>query len=287
MLPLILKALITQKHPGRMDQYLYPLYENDISTGRITRQEAAELFACLWVKFNEMECVRGEFIQKYSQSSQNQHLTIAGVDEDGRDATNELSVMILEVARQMKLPQSAIYIRVHKTINQDFMVKAAEANRDHGAGIPAFLNDEGSINKFLSLGIPLKDARNWIAIGCVGPVLSHSTGSPYSGCLLSNKNKMFELALNNGIDPRTGKQVGIKTGDPRKFKTYQECYDAFINQYKFFMDKSNKFMQLVGSALKTFVSFPYCSMLTDDCIKRGRGILPGWTQVPGRYKHPR
>ena len=261
--------------PGRMDQYLYPLYENDISTGRITRQEAAELLACLWVKFNEMECVRGEFIQKYSQSSQNQHLTIAGVDEDGRDATNELSVMILEVARQMKLPQSAIYIRVHKTINQDFLVKAAEANRDHGAGIPAFLNDEGSINKFLSQGIPLKDARNWIAIGCVGPVLSHSTGSPYSGCLLFNKNKMFELALNNGVDPRTGKQVGIKTGDPRQFKSYQECYDAFINQYKFFMEKSNKFMRLVSSALKTFVSFPYCSMLTDDCIKRGKGIYQG------------
>jgi pyruvate formate-lyase/glycerol dehydratase family glycyl radical enzyme len=261
--------------PGRMDQYLYPTYEKDICSGKLTRQEAAELLGCLWVKLNEMECVRGEFIQQYSQSSQNQHLTIAGVDEDGRDATNELSVMILEVARQMKLPQSAIYIRWHKELSEEFLVKAAETNRDHGAGIPAFLNDNGSINKFLSLGIPLKDARNWIAIGCVGPVLSHCTGSPYSGTLLFNKNKMFELALNNGVDPRTGKLVGIKTGDTRNFNSYQELYDAFINQYKFFIEKSNRFMRAVGSALKTFVSFPYCSMLTDDCIKRGRGIYQG------------
>jgi pyruvate formate-lyase/glycerol dehydratase family glycyl radical enzyme len=261
--------------PGRMDQYLYPTYENDISTGRMTQQEAAELLGCLWMKFNEMECVRGEFIQKYSQSSQNQHLTIAGVDEEGRDATNELSVMILEAARQMKLPQSAIYIRVHKTISHEFLEKAAEANRDHGAGIPAFLNDDGAINKFLSMGVSLKDARNWIAIGCVGPTLSNNTGSPYSGCLLFNKIKMFELALNDGVDPRTGKLGGVRTGDPRNFKSYQELYDAFINQYKFFMEKSNRFMRAIGSALKTFVSFPYCSMLTDDCIKRGRGIYQG------------
>jgi pyruvate formate-lyase/glycerol dehydratase family glycyl radical enzyme len=261
--------------PGRMDQYLYPLYESDISTGNLTRQEAAELLGCLWVKFNEMECVRGEFIQKYSQSSQNQHITIGGVDEDGGDATNELSAIILEVARQMKLPQSAIYIKWHKGLNEEFLVKAAETNRDHGAGIPAFLNDDLSINKYLSLGVPLKDARNWIAIGCVGPVLSHCTGSPYSGTLLFNKSKMFELALNNGVDPRTGKMVGIETGDPRNFKSYQECYDAFINQFKFFMEKANKFMRVVGSGLKTFVSFPYCSMLTDDCIKHGRGIYQG------------
>jgi pyruvate formate-lyase/glycerol dehydratase family glycyl radical enzyme len=261
--------------PGRMDQYLYPSYEKDISTGRLTRQEAAELLGCLWIKFNEMECVRAEFIQRYSQSSQNQHLTIAGVDEDGRDATNELSVMILEVARQLKLPQSAIYIRWHKGLSEEFLIKAAEANRDHGAGIPAFLNDNGSINKFLSQGIPLKDARNWIAIGCVGPVLSHCTGSPYSGTLLFNKTKIFELALNNGIDPRTGKLVGIKTGDPRYFKSYQGLYDAFISQYKFFMEKAHRFMLAVGSGIKTFASFPYCSMLTDDCIKRGKGIYQG------------
>jgi pyruvate formate-lyase/glycerol dehydratase family glycyl radical enzyme len=266
--------------PGRMDQYLYPLYLKDISAGRMTRQEAAELLGCLWVKFNEMECVRGEFIQRFSQSSQNQHLTIAGVDEDGRDATNELSVMILEIARQLKLPQSAIYIRWHQALNEEFLVKAAETNRDHGAGIPAFLNDNGSINKFLSQGIPLKDARNWIAIGCVGPVLSHSTGSPYSGTLLFSKTKMFELALNNGIDPRTGKLVGIQTGDPRNFKSYQELYDAFINQYKFFMEKANRFMRAVGSGIKTFTSFPYCSMLTDDCIKNGRGIYQGGPKFP-------
>jgi pyruvate formate-lyase/glycerol dehydratase family glycyl radical enzyme len=261
--------------PGRMDQYLYPTYEKDVVSGDMTRQDAAELLACLWVKLNEMECVRGEFMQKFSQSSQNQHLTIGGVDENGRDATNELSVMILEVARQMKLPQSAIYIRVHKNTNQEFLVKAAESNRDHGAGIPAYLNDEATINKFMSMGIPLKDARNWVAIGCVAPVLGYCTGSPYSGTLLFNKTKMFELALNNGVDPRTGKLASIKTGDPRKFKSYQECYDAFINQYKFFMEKSNTFMKAVESSIKTFVSFPYCSMLTDDCIKNGKGIYQG------------
>jgi pyruvate formate-lyase/glycerol dehydratase family glycyl radical enzyme len=261
--------------PGRLDQYLYPYYEKDIEEGRITCQDAAELMGCMWVKLNEMECVRGEFIQKYSQSSQNQHITISGVNEDGLDATNELSFIILEVARKLRLPQSSIYIRWHKDISEEFMVKAAETNRDHGAGIPAFLNDNGSIFKFLNQGIPLKEARNWCAIGCVAPILSHCTGSPYSGTILFNKSKIFELTLNNGFDPRTKKQVGPKTGDPRDFKSYEELYSAFLEQYKYFTEKAIRFMRAIGSSIKTFSSFPYCSMLTDDCIKRGKGIYQG------------
>jgi pyruvate formate-lyase/glycerol dehydratase family glycyl radical enzyme len=260
---------------GRLDQYLYPFYEKDIREGRLTRQEAAELLGCLWVKLNEMTCVRSLFWQKLVMSSQNQHITICGVDADGRDATNELSVLLLEVARQMRMPQSAIYIRWHKGISEEVLIKAGETNRDHGAGIPAYLNDQVTILKMMSHGIPLNEARDWCALGCVGPVSTH-TSALFLGCALPfNKPKYFELALNDGVDPVTGKRLGPATGDARQFKSYEEVYDAVMKQVEYGLEKVAAFGRVLSQVYVQEAAFPFMSILKDDCIEKGRGFFQG------------
>jgi formate C-acetyltransferase len=274
-LALNLEAAEYGETPGRIDQWLYPFYKKDIREGRITTHEAAELLGCFWVKLNEMTMVKSLLWQKLVMSTMNQHFTICGVDKDGLDATNELSVLILEVARQMKMPQPAVYIRWHRDINEEVLIKAAETNRDHGGGVPAYLNDPVTIPKFLEKGISLVHARDWCANGCVGPGLSHVAGMSFGASVVFAKPKMFELSLHNGLDPRTGKQVGPKTGDPRNFKSFEELYNAFIGQVEPPAKIAVKFAQIASLVLPKYVHFPFCSVLMDYCIKKGKAFYQG------------
>ncbi|MFC1928778.1 glycyl radical protein [Chloroflexota bacterium] len=263
---------------GRMDQYLYPFYEKDISEGRITRQEAAELLGCLWVKCNDLMVVKAEKVQQFNQGSMFQDVTICGVTEDGKDATNELSFLILEVTHQMKMPQPAVYIRYHNFISDDLMVKAIETNRDHGAGIPCFINDAPMLLKLTDRGVPLKDARNWIAQGCIDMYIAGASAA--GKAVMYNPAKVFELALNDGIDPRTGKQLGLKTGDPRKFKTYEELYDAFIKQFEYTVKLAAKVARVAIQARGELFMQPFVSILMSGCIESGKDFDQGGFHYP-------
>jgi formate C-acetyltransferase len=122
---------------GRLDQYTFPLYEADIREGRITRQDAAELLGCLWVKLSETENVLSVHDKQIGSASNLQDDTNGGVTKDGRDATNDLTFLILEVSRQLKLTQPPVYFRYHPGMSEEILLKAIETNRDHGGGIPA------------------------------------------------------------------------------------------------------------------------------------------------------
>jgi pyruvate formate-lyase/glycerol dehydratase family glycyl radical enzyme len=263
---------------GRMDQYLNTFYEKDISEGRITRQEAAELMGCLWVKFNEMETIKGMSVKQLSQGSQFQDVTMCGVTQDGKDATNELSFLMLEVAGQLKMPQPPLYLRYHRGISEDIMIKALETNREHGAGIPCFINDEPSLLKLTSRGIPLTDARDYITGGCVGMQLP--TGPNLDGIFQFNPAKVFELTLNNGIDPGTGKKLGPETGDPKDFKSYEELYDAWMKQLEYHLDLAHALYHVRVQARGEYTSYPFNSIMLDDCIKKGKGYQHGGTRYP-------
>ncbi|MFC1986618.1 glycyl radical protein [Chloroflexota bacterium] len=273
--------------PGRMDQYLYPLYEKDIREGRITRQEAAEMLGCLWVKFNETEAVKSLQVQESNMSSGFQDVTICGVTRDGKDATNELSFLLLEVTRQMNLTQPPLYIRCHNLISNELLVKAVETNRDNGSGNPAFINDAATLIKLTDRGMPLTDARDWIAHGCIN--VYPGGGASGGGAVQFNPAKVFELALNDGIDPRTGKRLGPATGDPRNFKSYDELYDAFIKQFEHAVKLAARIYRVGHQARAELFRQPFTSILMNDCIKKGKDfnegglrypqIWPGWTYV--------
>jgi pyruvate formate-lyase/glycerol dehydratase family glycyl radical enzyme len=263
---------------GRMDQCFFPSYEKDILEGRITRQEAAELLGCLWVKLIEMQMIAGMQGKQMSQSSQSQDITIGGVTKEGKDATNDLTFLLLEVTRQMKLPQPPLYLRCHQGTPEELWLKAIETNRDV-AGMPAFMNDAVVLLKMVDSGVPLTEARNYVTGGCIAYHVPGGSVSSPGGFF--NKAKIFELTLNDGIDPMSGKQLGLKTGDPRNFKSYEELYNAFLKQVEYMVEIFVKRVKMMKQISPEFFANPLLSILQDDCIEKGKDLLqPGVLRYP-------
>ncbi|MBI2846837.1 MAG: hypothetical protein HYX82_03050 [Chloroflexi bacterium] len=264
--------------PGRFDQYMYPFYEKDVQEGRMTRQEAGELLGCLWVKFVEMDSLKEDTFKERTQGSQFMNLTIGGINKNGEDATNELSYLLLDVIRQVKVNSPHVTLRYHDGLSEAFLLKAIETNRDIGAGIPQFINDKVTILNLVEEGIPLWDARNWAGVGCAHPFIPDASGSYGKSSL--NGAKIFELTLYNGVDTRTGKQLGLRTGDPRSFTSFEELYDAFKKQFSYLVDLAARLMRLHAAVRMARTALPYNSALMNDCMKKGLDVLEGGTRYP-------
>jgi trans-4-hydroxy-L-proline dehydratase len=257
---------------------LYPYYEKDLREGNLSHQDMAEMLGCLWIKFNELQSFHGLMFSKEAAGSLLQQITIGGTDKDSRDATNALSYFILEISRQMKVPQSGIYVRWHPQIDHNFMLKAVETNRDTGAGIPAFLNDQAAIRNFLGWGIEYEDAIEWSAAGC----LSYGLGNVNTVArmpLYFNVPKILEITLNNGIDPRTGIKAGKETGDATKFNSLAELEKAFYDQYDYFINKGLHDYYIGFLAKGERLCAPWSTALLEDSIKKGKDS----TEEGGRY----
>ncbi len=265
--------------PGRMDQYMFPYYEQDLAGGRLRRDEAGELLGCLWVKFVELDRFRSASYTQLSQSMF-QNITVGGETADGRDATNDLSYLILEVTEQMRLPQPTISLRYFDGLSEKFLLRALEVVRDWGAGMPAWFNDKAALSILPHYGVPLREARNFVAVGCVE--MGVPGGSPLllgSGFL--SLAKVLEIAMNNGVDPRTGKQVGPATGDPRSFKTYDDLYEAFKKQLVYTLDLMNDSFNMAYALHPDSVPVPFLSAFMDDCIEKGKDITQGGCRYNG------
>lgn len=273
-----MEVCYTSDVPGRMDQFLYPFYKRDLAEGRLSRQEAAELLGCLWVKFAELDVVRKGAWKSANQANQVQLVTIGGVDKDGRDVTNELTYIILEVVRQLKTRQPALYLRCHQSTPEELWMKACEVARDRGDGMPSFLSDRAALLLFAGLGVPIHAARDYVAIGCIEASLAHVSASD-KGLILSHA-KIFELTLNNGVDPRTGRQLGLATGDPRDFSSFDQLYDAYKRQFDHFVVLGAKAHRLMWQVREGRYALPFNSALLDDCISKGLDFNRGGVRYP-------
>jgi pyruvate formate-lyase/glycerol dehydratase family glycyl radical enzyme len=258
---------------GRLDQYLYPWYEKDvINEGKLSRQEAAELLGCFWMKRRECDPSTNLGWEDHpSLGALLAQVTLCGRDAKGRDETNELSWLILEVMRQMKLSEPSVYVRYHEGMSREFLRHAVECNRDFGGGNPAFFNDELGTARLLARGAVLEDAVNWNATGCVAYNMT-ATDMHGGGDLHINGAKVFELALHNGFDQRTGKQIGLKTGDVTKFTSIEEFIQALEKQYAYFADLMRKDYFVRKSVRNTLIpnSGIACAVI-EDCIEKGLG----------------
>jgi len=266
---------------GRIDQILYPYYKKDIEEGRLTRQEAAELLGAFWLKTRETEnLVTIKREHRAAPGTLLPNVTLCGMDEKGRDLTNEVSWLVLEVMSQMKLSEPAVYVRYHKNMDEDFILHALECNKEFGGGNPAFLNDQLGTQRYVERGVKLEDAVNWNASGCLGYHLdcAEHMGGGYN----LNQAKIFELTLFNGFDHRTGKQLGLKTGDVTTFSSIEEIMEAYFKQVDYFADIMRKyyFISWGIEIMNSPMSGLRCAMLYEDCIPAGMTSREGGARYP-------
>ncbi len=266
---------------GRLDQILYPYYERDKAAGLITAQDAAEMLGALWLKIRECEnLVTIPRDQRAAPGSLLPNITICGKNEDGVELTNEISWLILEAMAQIKLSEPAIYIRYSPDMDPDFVIHALECNVEFGGGNPAFLNDELGTRRYTDRGVPLKDACDWNASGCLGyhlGSLEHMGGGSNISQL-----KVLELALHDGFDRRTGKQLGPHTGDPRTFTSIDQVLEAYYKQLEYFVPLLMRFKTLSWGT--EIVDGPMSglrfAMQYEDCIPSGLCSREGGARYP-------
>jgi formate C-acetyltransferase len=258
---------------GRFDQFMFPYYAQSIKAGEITKEEGQELLECLWIKFTEvMRAYDFECAKYYAGFSISENLVLGGVTPEGKDATNELSFMCLEAESHTSLSQPNLSVRVHNNMPEDFFRKAVQLSST-GRTKPQFFNDTVALQSLLSLGVPLKDARDYSISGCVEAVPPHTNGM--TNASMSNIAKALELALNDGVCRLSGKQIGPKTGDPREFKNLDDILSAFKTQVAAYVREMVTALQFIEKTHAQHYPLPYFSLIVDDCLAEGMDITEG------------
>jgi pyruvate formate-lyase/glycerol dehydratase family glycyl radical enzyme len=258
--------------PGRFDQYMYPYFKADLDAGKITREYAQELMDCIWVKLNDLNKARdAASAEGFAGYSLFQNLIAGGQDENGMDATNDLSFMCIEASMHVGLPQPSLSVRVWNGTPHEFMIKAAELTRT-GIGLPAYYNDEVIIPSLLSRGLTLQDARDYNIIGCVEPQKSGKTEGWHDAAFF-NMCRPLELVFSNGMDE--GKQISIRTGEVEDMKTFEEFYDAYKAQMNYMLSLLVNADNAIDQAHADRCPLPFLSGMIEDCIGRGKSVQEG------------
>jgi len=260
---------------GRFDQYLYPYYKNDLDKGVITKEEALELLANLWIKTQTINKVRS---QSHTASSAGsplyQNVTIGGQTPEKKDAVNELSFLVLQSVAQTRLPQPNLTVRYHKNLNSDFMNECIEVMK-LGFGMPAFNNDEIIIPSFINWGVKEPDAYNYSAIGCVETAVPGKWGYRCTGMSYLNFPRILLVAMNDGIDLSTGKRFAPGFGHFVNMDSYQQLFEAWDKTIRYMTKMSVIVENAVDLASEREVPDVLCSILVDDCLKRGKTLKEG------------
>ena len=269
-------------NPGRLDQHLFPFYEREVASGALTRDGAVELLECLWIKFSNQPAPPKVGITEEQSATYNDFVLVntGGLTENGDDAVNEVSYIILDVMEQMRLPFSGSCVQLSKK-NPNRFLKAALRVVRKGFGQPSIFNTDAIVQEFLRAGKSVQDARNGGPSGCV-------TISAFGkeSCVLTGYMswpKILEITLHNGIDPRTGEMVGIETGNVGGFASFDDLFSAYRRQLQYFIDLKTAGNSIIERLYAEEMPAPFLSLLVDDCIERGRDYNDGGPRYPTTY----
>jgi len=259
---------------GRVDQYLYPYYQADLKAGRITPDQARELLLLFSAKAVEHVFLLSERTSQYHGGYLVvQAAIVGGTDNEGNDATNELTYLFLDVMEQFGLRDPNYQARVHKNCPQPYLRRVVDVARK-GKGVPALFSDEASVGALTSHGYPLEEARNYAVVGCVELALpGKSFFSTDAG--LFNLAICLELALNRGR--RFGKlmRLGVATPDPRSFTNIEQVIEAFRAQVNFMSARMIGDLQMMEKGNRDYHPTPLSSMLVEGCIESGKDVTAG------------
>lgn len=269
-------------NPGRLDQHLYPFYKKGIEENSLTEEWTKELLEAFWCKFNNQPAPPkvGVTAQESNTYTDFCLINVGGVDEKGNDAVNDITFILLDVIEEMRLLQPSSMVQISKK-NPDRLVKRALKIIKTGYGQPSLFNTDAIIQEMLRQGKSITDARQGGASGCVETGAFGKEAYILTGYF--NLVKVFELTLNNGTDIRTGRQLGLKTGDISDFSSNEDLFEAFRKQLNYFIDIKIRGNRIIERLYAELLPAPFMSLLTDDCIANGKDYNAGGARYNSSY----
>ncbi len=269
-------------NPGRLDQHLLPFYKKGLEDGTLTKERAKEILQSFWIKFNNHPAPPKIGITAKESNTYTDFalINLGGVKEDGLDAVNEVTYLLLDVIEEMRLLQPSSMIQVSKK-NPDQFIKRTLKILKTGYGQPSVFNTDAIIQEMIRVGKSIEDARNGGASGCVETGAFGKEAYILTGYF--NIPKVLEITLNNGVDPRTDKKTGIETRDPLNFKSFDELMSAFEKQMNYFLDIKIKGNNIIDRIFARYMPVPFLSILIDDCISNGRDYNNGGARYNTSY----
>ena len=270
-------------NPGRLDQHLLPFYKTGLQEGTLTSEKAIELLQCFWIKFNNQPAPPKVGVTEEQSGTYTDFalINVGGVTPDeGEDAVNDVSYMILDVVEEMRLTQPSSCIQISTKNPDNFLRRACEVIRT-GFGQPSVFNTDVIIREMLADGKSLTDARTGGPSGCVTVSSFGKESCTLTGYI--NWPKIFELTCNNGIDPASGQQLGPQTGEVREFSSFQQLFDAYKQQLRYFIDLKIKANNVIERLFANYMPAPFMSILMNDCIDRGLDYHNGGARYNPTY----
>ncbi len=268
--------------PGRLDQHLFPFWKADIDSGNISREYSKELIEAFWIKFNNHPSppkigITAEESNTYTDFSL---INLGGVKENGEDAVNELSFLLLDIIEEMRILQPSSMVQISEKNPDSFIHRALKISKT-GFGQPSFFNTDALIKQLTRQGKSIVDSRNG---GCSGCVETGAFGTErYILTGYFNLNKILELTLFNGRDPETGKQIGIKTGNPTTFHVFDELFVAFEKQLRHFVEIKIDGNNTIEKKWAENMPSPFLSLIIDDCIDNAKNYNAGGARYNTAY----
>lgn len=260
---------------GRLDQYLWPFYRDDLAAGRTTETDACELLTNLWLKTYSVNKIRSASHTRFSAGSPlYQNVTIGGQTPAKEDGVNPMSYIILRSVAQVRLPQPNLTVRYHAGLAEPFFQQCLQLVA-LGTGMPAFNNDEIIIPSFLAKGVTEADAYNYSAIGCVEVAVPGKWGYRCTGMSFLNFARSLMIALNDGVDPDSGTRLAPGTGHFRDMTDFDQVMHAWDITIREFTRQSVIIDSCADLVLEQTAADVLCSALTDDCIERGLTLKEG------------
>jgi len=269
-------------NPGHFDQHLSPFYEKEIAEGTLTRDEAKELICCFWIKVNNHPAPPKIGVTARESGTFNDftNINIGGVKTDGTDGVNELSYIMLEVIEELHILQPGSSVHISKVTPDKFLHAACRLIRQ-GHGYPSVFNPDTYVQELVNQGKTIEDACEGGCSGCIEVGAFGKEAYILTGYL--NVPKILEIALNNGVDPLTRKLVGLETGDPLSFNTYEELYGAFLKQVNFFVDQKIRVSNYIDQMFAKYAPAPFLSVVIRDCISKGKDYYNGGARYNTNY----
>lgn len=269
-------------NPGRLDQHLYPIYIKEKEANTLSTEELDELLGCFWVKFNNHPSPPKMGVTASESSTYTDFclINLGGLKPDGTDAVNEMSYILLDVIKEMRILQPSSMVQISKKNPDSFIYKALDIIRT-GFGQPSCFNTDAIIEELLRQGKDIVDARNGGASGCVETGAFGTEAYWLTGYF--NLPKILELTLNDGFDNRTNKQVGLHTGSVTGFEKFEDLIEAYRLQVKHFADIKIRGNNVIERTFANWLPVPFLSLLLEDCIANGKDYNNGGARYNTSY----